>query len=745
MPYLSVPGRRNDELSYVFSEPGIENGNTTISLFGIFHTQSTLPIYQTFIQHTVKNFLDFYHRSPDDIEHILGSKDVSPFEFIFEHSLQYTNEHLSKALQDLIEDEPKTSSLDLNKIHLILGAIMDGSLFLCTHGKVIRAYLLYPIKGSHPSTPYSLVDILQSATSTHDDPSKRLFSSIISGKISVPQSKLVICNQAFLDYVSLEQLKHSLTNQKTESLTQYFGHLLSKANAKNDFTAIFIDPWAIHIALDKKDQPETISHSSIENLLERQKGTSTVLKPAMVGNILSIASTFFDYAIKYTKHLLSRGITLLPAIRRFQKPKELVQIFVHWTASLIARLKNFIIQSFLPFSRREITRFFQYIGFLFDTKFRPLPPNSKALLIVCLLFVILFIQSLFSIADQRSTHKSEVYQRGLLSELEQNLNLAEASIIYESDDKTKELLQQANQMIGKIEGQQLANNELTTMLTKLKNRYNTIQAKKSRNVDIASPAIVATLDGSIPSPETIRFAGNTKPLILVNSDSVYTVDTKLGGIKQVNTQTKIASIPCAASFTDSLAYICSGSNRLFAYNTKQDSLQAVPYSDGGRSLTDLYIFNKRLYTLDGSKGVIARHDRKGAGFGDGSLWIRDGSLVQDAKSISIDGNVYVLMNGATINVYNAGQKTKTIPLPSLQNPITEITQLWTTDTTDYLYLLDNLEKRILVIDKRTYGYILSVTSPSFSQGIQDIIATKSDLLVISDGKLLSIPLEKIKL
>ncbi|MBI4272328.1 hypothetical protein HY621_00540 [Candidatus Uhrbacteria bacterium] len=726
---------------------------------GIFHIQNTLPIYRTFIEQIVKNFLDFYHRSPDNIEQILGSENVSPYEFIFEHSLQYTNEHLSRALQDLIEDAPKTSSLDLQKIHFILGAIMDGSLFLCTHGRAVRAHLLYPTKGSHPSTAYSLIDIQDSASDEHKENTQRLFSSVISGAISIPQSKLVLCNQAFLDYVSLEQLKHSLTNQKTESLTQYFHHLLSKANAKHDFTAIFIDPWSAPIPVNTKEQRSTISHSSIENLLEKQKGTSTVLKTKMIRSVLYIALTIAKSLGTQAKNIVSGNVRIIRSVRmvQFHRPSHFYNNIIPGIRSLpsgiiprivtiVSKLRTFIQNNLLPVSQKQMIRMGKYIKLQFDAKFRPLPPNSKALFIVGILFALLFIQSLFSIADKRSVKKTEAQQRDVLNKIEQNLNLAEASIIYEGDDKTKQTLSEADRIIRDIADQKLTNTDLANTLSRLQERYRVIQGKVSRIVEIGAPTVVAALDQRIPSPETIRFAGSgIMPLVLINGDGIYTVNVKNGEVKQVNTQTKISSIPCATSFTEALRYICSGSNRLFSYNANEDSMQAVPYSDGGRTLTDIAIFNKRLYTLDGVKGVIARHDRKGTGFGEGALWIRDGSVVQNARQFAIDGNVYVLVNAMTIDVYNAGQKTRSIPLPVLQNPISEITQLWTNDETDYLYLLDSIEKRILVFDKRTYAYVLSVSSPLFSNGIQDIIATKSDLFAISGGTLLKIPLEKIKL
>lgn len=757
MPVLSISKNKSSELSYAFTKPSIANRGSNLSLFGIFLIDSTLPVYQIFIEQTVKNFLDFYQRRPKDIEYQLASEALDGFEFIFENSLQYTYENLTDSLKEFHEANLKSVPIDIQKINFILGAIYDGTLFVCTQGKLIQAYLLYPktMKGPLSSRSFTILDILENANSSIDDAPHRLFASVISGTVSIPRSKIIFCNRAFLDYVSIDQLKHTLTNQSIDNLIQHYQRILSKAQTNKDFIAIFIDPWCF----DEKQgtgNSDTVAHNSVESLLEKQRGTSVILTYGLASNVISISLILYRFIFGTIKKIIFFFLQQARILQSSTKRENMMRRFnLTLARSKTAAQKNgrivftnahtYIIQSLFPailgFSRRCIS----FLLLFFNTKIRPLPPNSKALLIVCLLFSVLFIQSLISIAGQRSFKKSQLRQQELLAQIEQHMNVAESSMIYTHDAKAEQALSSAFAILQSIQQEKLGETKLGEQLGLLTDRYQSIKNKLSRVIDISLPKILVNLDENVPSASSMRFVGYTNPLLLISTDSIYAMNNKTGILRQINTQIKFKQSSCASPAPSSLIYICSEGNRLFLYQSRDKKLTSIPY--GGSSqpvLTDIAVFNKRLYVLNGVSGIIMRHDRLGLGFGDGIPWIRDGSSLTNARQIAIDGNIYVLRNQADLDVYNAGKKTHSIKLPSLPIPISEITQLWTDDKTGYIFLVDSNEKRILVFDKKTYSYVVSITSPLFLQGIQDVIADASDILVIAGGKLIQFPIGEIQ-
>ena len=56
---ISIQGKNQDELSYVFSSGPIEQKKCSVFLFGVFAISSAQEVYQQFIKQTVKNFIDF--------------------------------------------------------------------------------------------------------------------------------------------------------------------------------------------------------------------------------------------------------------------------------------------------------------------------------------------------------------------------------------------------------------------------------------------------------------------------------------------------------------------------------------------------------------------------------------------------------------------------------------------------------------------------------------------------------------
>lgn len=753
---LSLPGKKADELSYSFSEQALPANDQT-AVFGLFYIQGAQEIYQMFIKETVKSYLDFFHRTRHELSNSGDEKNVDIDGFLFEHSLQYVNEHVSNVLAEYQEQSSRAVGLETRKMHFIIGALIGQTLYLTVHGKFVRAFLLYPTQSSNPSLPYALMDIAEQESA--DDQGAGFFSSVITGAVSIPRSKLVICNSIFLDYVSMDQLKHALTNQQSNTIASYFTRHLSRASARSDFAALFIDPWYeanSTIAHEQLPREMRTSHSSIESMLERQRGTSTVLMPGH-GKVIKTLLQSGLASIINLLHRLPKNATVPSILRAVRVPKVSFRPHnVHEIASQIHTIASQSIHAarkaftasfrftkcqILPFASTTRHRIAQFLKERVWDAFQALQPNSKALLIVSLLFLILFLQSLVAIQSKRYHENKIGEQIEVLKQADQKLNLAEASIIYENDDKTRALLNEAKEILDTIRSLP----DIESQIDSLRSKYEVLLHKLSRTIEIPTAQVFADLTNQIPSVEALRFVGETNPLFLTNMDGVYRIDHKTGNAQQINTQSKLPTIPCATASTPELIYICSAENKLFSYRLASDTLSAIPYAETGQTFGTIAIFNKRLYVLDPSRGILTRHNRIGDGFTGGTSWIKDGSTVVGAKDFAIDGNVYFLMPDSSLAVYNAGDRIKSIPLPSLQPPVLSISRIKASEDSHLLYAVDPSARRILLIDSRTSSFVLAVTSPMFEHTIQDILVTKSDLYVLTGGKLARIPLEQIKL
>ena len=126
---LSIPGKNNTELSYVFADELAEHKNSSVLLFGLFDVYSSNELYHTIIKESVKHYLDFYHNG-SPLDALTSDELPDSREFVFENSIQYTYEKVSDSLRELQERSSHRHALDLKKIHCILGALIGDTIFL---------------------------------------------------------------------------------------------------------------------------------------------------------------------------------------------------------------------------------------------------------------------------------------------------------------------------------------------------------------------------------------------------------------------------------------------------------------------------------------------------------------------------------------------------------------------------------------------------------------------------------------
>jgi hypothetical protein len=117
---------------------------------------------------------------------------------------------------------------------------------------------------------------------------------------------------------------------------------------------------------------------------------------------------------------------------------------------------------------------------------------------------------------------------------------------------------------------------------------------------------------------------------------------------------------------------------------------------------DLKSFNRFIYVLDNSEGVIWKYPRLRTTYGSAIQYNSDGDL-RDAVSITIDGNIYVLKRGGEILKLNKGKlqefSIKDQPKKPMKNP----TRIFTHTEALNLYVLDPESSRVVVYSKDDGG------------------------------------------
>ncbi|MFH1657382.1 MAG: hypothetical protein ABH919_02845 [bacterium] len=113
-------------------------------------------------------------------------------------------------------------------------------------------------------------------------------------------------------------------------------------------------------------------------------------------------------------------------------------------------------------------------------------------------------------------------------------------------------------------------------------------------------------------------------------------------------------------------------------------------------------FKRSLYFLDKDTGEILKYSYRGGNAWDGSqFWLGEKTVRQTYSgfaSMAIDGSVWIL-NDKKIDRYYAGELQDIFQpdiFPALQKP----TKIWTSSFHSYVYLLEPVEKRVIILDKQ---------------------------------------------
>ena len=151
-------------------------------------------------------------------------------------------------------------------------------------------------------------------------------------------------------------------------------------------------------------------------------------------------------------------------------------------------------------------------------------------------------------------------------------------------------------------------------------------------------------------------------------------------------------------------------------------------------------FRKRLYTLHPDLNQILKQEPIKGGFASGTPWITDGTDVRSATMLAIDGSLYVGQSDGRVMRFLKGKKTD-FALSPIEPPLTALTDIWTDETSDYLYALDPAQKRLLVFTKKTGALKAQYTSQKFTNLQKFFINehTKTAYL-LNDTNVVSIPL-----
>lgn len=173
-------------------------------------------------------------------------------------------------------------------------------------------------------------------------------------------------------------------------------------------------------------------------------------------------------------------------------------------------------------------------------------------------------------------------------------------------------------------------------------------------------------------------------------------------------------------------------------NKKSDKkTQAIKKSwdeDGGIGL-----FGSNVYVLDKKDGILKFIPSEST-YSENNYFSGDSPDLSSSAGMAIDGSIYILYKSGDIEKYTKAKK-ETFSVSGLEKPLSSPTKIFTNEDIDNVYILDDGNSRVVVIDKT--GKFVKAYSAGILKGAKDLDIDEKNkkIFVLSSDKVYQIDIK----
>jgi len=592
-------------------------------------------------------------------------------ETVLEHALQKTNEVLTEMIQI------GYINLNLDNLNFLIAVAKPkdhGEIdMFFSHRGLIQAYLIHKTQKGNFKV-INIIDNISEPGLEKDHPSK-IFSSTVSGNIYT-QDRLVICTEILTNIIPPYQISKVCAEHNLAGARDYFRALIQNgASASN-----FLTHSAIIIGSEKKLSlnQEPVSQQSVNDLISTTEHTEKLLMPTLA---LNIKAKFKKAAHNIQKKQKAKKDDV-------PKTKKKTPLVVLYYLGMGLKSLGSLIWALVRGKKKIKLSRIKNLPRAWKIKILRAPIFSKLVAVILVVLVIGLASSIFLIKKHREeTARAEAFTVKI-EQVKLNLNEAEANLIYQREKESLEKILQTEKLFQGLTAEKkeekLAYDGLALKISKLKN--------KLLHIEKSIPQIVTELvvNGQPINGQNLEIRGQT--LVATANKNFYLINAQTKNIdKIVSTLEVIKDV----AVEDEIIYIVAQNNGLQKYENAEFSSLDTKLADATTAFT---IYNNSLYTVQSGQAQIFKQKKSGAGFSEPQGWLKIDSPLKNPQDFCIDGNIFALDSNNQIFKFYGG-KAENFMEPIIEPKVKNLTKLFTSLDTKYLYLLDPAGKRVVTLNK----------------------------------------------
>lgn len=545
------------------------------------------------------------------------------------------------------------------------------------------------------------------------------FDNLISGELS-PGENLLLATPALTDYFSWERLKQLVADRAPGLALREIEKYMLQLKTHPPLGLI-----CLKISL--ADSLET-TDASMNHLLNTKAQTSSLLQPKLFGYLKN----------KLTKAKTPPATDLTYQVAETDANKPIPKT-ISKTASnstlFFGKIRRFLNNLIWLRNRESIKSTIAWWLEVKINQWRQLNSVKRATLLLGLIILLAFSQSIVNIGRNKNKAADSEFYNKLVTDITEKQAAIEGALIYGDHDKALVLFNEAKNQLEQLPHNTASRQE---QLTALRANLSLLARRLQYLNEVTEPTVWSQL----PPPAANQ---SWSQLAFLSGEIMALANNKLIGLavdgkpsESITLPTEISSPKKTISLGNDLVII-NQDNKAGLYQNKKVTLlnQNLELQDGST-------YQSGIYYLSQNNRTIWRTSIQGDNLTTPTRWLRtsEGEL-SESIGLAVDGSIFVA-SANSVAKYNRGLK-QDFTLAQVNPPLRSVTYIYTSTETDYLYLWEKTNKRLVVYDKAG-KLIIQVTLPTLANIVSIAIDGPNKILyALSDNTIYRVPiLETIK-
>lgn len=279
--------------------------------------------------------------------------------------------------------------------------------------------------------------------------------------------------------------------------------------------------------------------------------------------------------------------------------------------------------------------------------------------------------------------------------IEQHVTAAEASMVYDDYGTARLELEAAGNGVAALPDKTEDQRKTKELLTQ---KIGAAKLAWQRVVPLPEPDVIASIAAGSALPALERLAlVNDGIWSLSSAGEVFLTSVKDGSSRSFGKA--LSASPVFLTPADN-GFVAGGADGAITAISASGAVSARSIQTDGDAavIADAAAYGSRLYVLDPKHNRILRHAATAAGFGKPAFYLKDGTDLTAAVSMTIDGSIYVLAKNGAIIKLTKGLRDD-FANESAEPAVLNATALAMTD--GRLYILEPDQERVVAVNKKT--------------------------------------------